>query len=329
METSNWLRIDVCPACATPGWRPAGSAQGVALRRCSGCGTLRFAAVAPPEAVYRDGYHRGANGLGWDWTHPDVRRYEMALSHSRLTWIERSRPDRGRLADVGGGLGFLAAAAAERGWQSELVEPVPDAVRFAVETFGVRAHQGGIDDLEVLGPYDVVVLSHVLEHLPDALGALRRLAAALSPGGVAYVEVPNHASVARRLLGDTWGGWQAGEHVSVLSLRTLRNLARRAGFDVVAAGTFVPLWPDLPAAASAHFLGIEQALQVVVRVRRQLLARWTTGGLAAEARAGIPASELDGPAAAAYRAVIGPLARIEEALGMGTNARVLIRPARH
>lgn len=41
------------------------------------------------------------------------------------------------------------------------------------------------------GPYDAIVMSHVLEHFIDPAGALARSASALGEGGLLVVEVPN------------------------------------------------------------------------------------------------------------------------------------------
>jgi 2-polyprenyl-3-methyl-5-hydroxy-6-metoxy-1,4-benzoquinol methylase len=46
-------------------------------------------------------------------------------------------------------------------------------------------------DLKASGEYDVVVLSDVLEHVPDQAGLLSRCLAALAPGGVLYLNTPN------------------------------------------------------------------------------------------------------------------------------------------
>lgn len=44
---------------------------------------------------------------------------------------------------------------------------------------------------ECAGEYDVILLFHVLEHLPDPVGTLRACYRFLKPGGLVYVEVPN------------------------------------------------------------------------------------------------------------------------------------------
>lgn len=311
--------------CGDPGSDRYGEVGGVELRRCRACGAIRFGTVAAPETVYRDGYHSGEVPFGWDWTSAQACRYEEAIAHARLAWIERYCAVRGRLADVGGGVGHLTAAARRRGWDAILIEPVPAAVRHATEVLGVPARCGGIGDLDH-ERFDLVVLSHVLEHLPDPSGALEGVAEVLGPDGHLYVEVPNVASVARHLLGASWSGWQPGQHIWFFSPRSLRRLLGRTGYSVVAIGTFAPLWEGLSPGACAHFLGVEKLLNAAVRARRwgSVTRRRPED---AAVRAAEPVAAARGVRGAAYRRAFAALARAEAALGVAANIRALAKPA--
>lgn len=319
------VEINECGCCGSSAWEPAGAAQGVELRRCTGCGTLRFSSVSPPEVVYADGYHDGSATYGWDWTDPGTVAYEQALNDRRVAWLERHVP-RGSIVDVGGGLGFFTAAAAGRGWDATLLEPVASAARFAEQSFGVKAVNAGIDHLASPDRvYDVVALLHVLEHIPRARDALVSIRSAIAPGGVLVIELPNHASLSRRLQGDRWMGWQAGEHVHLFTPATLRALLGRSGYEIVHAGTFVPLWEGLLPDSNAHFLGLETALQRALAWRRR--HKVSDGRrTAAPFRPSVPATELRGIRRAVYGSGFSLLAKAEERTGLGTNVRVLARP---
>jgi SAM-dependent methyltransferase len=93
-------------------------------------------------------------------------------------FVERIRPGE-RVLDLGCGKGELAAdIAARAGAQVTGVDWNADYLRFARERYkGVELVQGDLRAFEPGRPYDVLVLSNVLEHLPDREELLRGLVA--------------------------------------------------------------------------------------------------------------------------------------------------------
>jgi SAM-dependent methyltransferase len=103
----------------------------------------------------------------------------------------------GRGLDVGCGRGDLAALLAGRGWAMTGVEPSPAACEAAAAR-GIDVRCGTLATVPLeAGEYDAAVFRHSLEHTSDPLPALRAVAEALRPGGVALITVPN------------FGGWQS------------------------------------------------------------------------------------------------------------------------
>lgn len=56
-----------------------------------------------------------------------------------------------------------------------------------------------IEQLQLKTPVANIVLSHLLEHLPDPAGSLAKMNDLLSPGGIIYVSVPNALSLHRQV----------------------------------------------------------------------------------------------------------------------------------
>lgn len=107
-------------------------------------------------------------------------------------FIRRHVPGTGRMIDLGCGDGTLLWLARRDGWQvfgvelfSEQTQVLRETLGIDVETSDIMAYKG------VEEAWDCVVLTHVLEHLPDPLAALRKIRALLKPGGVAMLEFPN------------------------------------------------------------------------------------------------------------------------------------------
>jgi 2-polyprenyl-3-methyl-5-hydroxy-6-metoxy-1,4-benzoquinol methylase len=89
----------------------------------------------------------------------------------------------GALLEFLGGHGFGALTG---------LDPSPIATAAASRRNGIKAVTGSfLDPHPELGRFDVVVLSHVLEHLADVQGAASALRSLLAPDGLVYLEVPD------------------------------------------------------------------------------------------------------------------------------------------
>ncbi|MES3037957.1 MAG: class I SAM-dependent methyltransferase, partial [Bdellovibrionota bacterium] len=55
---------------------------------------------------------------------------------------------------------------------------------------GIKAFQGYFDTLAPYGPFDLVIMSHVVEHLNDPVLVLKNVSKILGDSGYLYVEVP-------------------------------------------------------------------------------------------------------------------------------------------
>lgn len=92
----------------------------------------------------------------------------------------------------------------------------------------------GADDLPAQS-YDLVVLSHVLEHMPRPSATLDEIRTVMSPETILYVEVPLEALIARnpaaRTLVKHKKHWH--EHVNFFTETAMRRLLARSGMRVV------------------------------------------------------------------------------------------------
>jgi 2-polyprenyl-3-methyl-5-hydroxy-6-metoxy-1,4-benzoquinol methylase len=179
----------------------------------------------------------------------------------RLGYIE-PWTRRGRLLDVGAAGGAFVAEAQAWGFDASGVEPVPSFARAARERLGVDVRDGGIEDIDLHpGGYDLVTLWHVLEHLPDPLRHLSRLAGGLTLGGVLAVEVPNAASALAERMGPAWPSLEPTVHVNQFTPSSLRWALQRAGLEVcdLSTTTITPYLPMRARFGPRHLLGRAKA----------------------------------------------------------------------
>jgi SAM-dependent methyltransferase len=115
-----------------------------------------------------------------------------------------------RVLDVGCGTGFLLEQLAGRGFSGVGVDLSPDSVEHANRRL---AEIGAADRLRAEvgsayeppdGPFDLIALTDVLEHLEDPRRCLAALRERLAPGGLLVISTPNRRSLpgARRWLAE-------------------------------------------------------------------------------------------------------------------------------
>ena len=189
--------------------------------------------------------------------------------------------------DVGSGYGFTAAALAGHCRSVVGMEPMPELHAAALElaegkpNLGFR--HGGVERLEDVEAYDLVVLDNVYEHLPDQADALQRIDRALRPGGVVYLLTPNRLWPIEAHYGLPFLAWLP----LPLATRYLRLSGRGEDYtDASYARTWWglrralrrrPSWswePRLPADPAATYAGSPLHYRVGMAVLHRVPALW-------------------------------------------------------
>jgi len=111
------------------------------------------------------------------------------------------------------------------------VEPSPDAAAFCFHRHGLKVEARPWDSLPTdaaPGPFDLITLIHVLEHVLDPVGVLTQAVDRLSRNGLIYIEVPD-------LLSERWSGKDFFHiaHIWYFHEIALRNLFLRCGLELV------------------------------------------------------------------------------------------------
>jgi 2-polyprenyl-3-methyl-5-hydroxy-6-metoxy-1,4-benzoquinol methylase len=169
-------------------------AEGYAVVLCLACGMV-YANTQVDQAVY-DAYYADLSkyeepslSSGGGLTPWDAARVEVMAACIARHFLD----SQSRIVDVGCANGGLVQALRKLGYGRACgIDPSPACVRFIRESLQAEAWVGFVDQIPMgVGPFDGVVFSHVLEHLPHPSAALAMARRHLAPGGLVYVEVPD------------------------------------------------------------------------------------------------------------------------------------------
>ncbi len=138
----------------------------------------------------------------------------------------------GRLLDVGCGKGDLLAEMKKKGWVVQGLEFDKKAAAAARALHGIDVLVGNLQDVQRLGVrYDVISMSHVIEHVPHPVRFLQEAKGLLAPDGVIALKTPNAASYGHMKFGRNWRGLEVPRHLNIFTEEALRKCAVKAGFE--------------------------------------------------------------------------------------------------
>lgn len=226
------LESQACPLCGGTAFTRLAHhdryLMGLSTVGCTTCGLVQTNPRPNAQALndfYRLDYRRFYQGTRQpDQEYISAHRKDVRLRYTTDFFATQlALPPEAVVLDFGCGEGSLFAAMRAAGYTGDF---------FGVELnaeFGEYASQLGnatvFNDVKSPRPVDLVVINHVLEHLLDPVGMLRRLAGVLSPQGRIYIDVPD--AEAYEGINDLHIA-----HLLHFTERTLRQVALAAGLSV-------------------------------------------------------------------------------------------------
>lgn len=204
------------------------------LQRCRQCGVLRqeprlaweTLSTYYPEDYAAYNYNDSEKDSRWK------RGVDNYGNVKRRRYVEKYQPG-GRLLEVGCGTGaFLHEVVRSGKWQSEGLEPSPQAAGFAARTLSIPIHQGRLSEVDLQSAsFDAIVLWCVLEHLSSPVQDLLYIYSLLKPGGWLFFSIPNLESLEAKIFGRFWSGWDLPRHLYIFPRASIRRLLKEMGFD--------------------------------------------------------------------------------------------------
>ncbi len=253
-----------CPACEESGSRLYNNASDYyfnspdswSISRCPKCETLWLDPAPLPEEIGKAyaNYHTHTADKNNKYAsialrifkklfhvkfllHPDYRSLVAEQKNARFLNLKHQK--REKLLDIGCGGGRFLHRMQRIGWDVEGVDFDAAATRKVEEKYGFRVYTGDLRDIKLqANSYDVVVMSHAIEHVCDPASLMGEVRRILKKGGRLIIVTPNSNAVARRRFGIYWRGLEVPRHIQIFSPTGLSLLIKNSGLKLLEAYTF-------------------------------------------------------------------------------------------
>jgi SAM-dependent methyltransferase len=212
---------------------------------CVICGEARptIVASATGERAYCSACFHGWRPQNPGYVYSNTAMCSLGTSQRRLEtqirFFAPFTPANASVLEIGCATGELALAVRSMlpigRYEAIELSPAGQTARTRVDALHTRPLRTLLADGVPTGPFDLILMSHVLEHIEDPMAEIEVIKQVLKPEGSLFLEVPNRAGNRRLPIDDN------RSHLHFFSATSLTRLLANAAFETVAAATDVRL----------------------------------------------------------------------------------------
>ena len=155
----------------------------------------------------------------------DLLKFGYMRARSHYEYVKKF----GRsVLDVGAGEGLTSIYFSKKGFGVVAIEPDSKNVKtLKIKYPNIKVFQTNFEDLQLNEKFDIIIMSHVLEHVFDIEQFLISLKNLLTDKGILFIEVPNCSSKS-----DLERSIMQSPHLSHFTKKSLESLIRRTNFKI-------------------------------------------------------------------------------------------------
>lgn len=205
--------------------------------KCLNCRLVYLNPMPCPEDIARvydtrEYYCNKADREDTPVGYPDYTRLEghlIFVADELLNPVKHVK--KGKLLDVGCGMGFMLRRFRELGWDTCGVDVSTYATEYARSHLGLNVFTGTVDELDLpAGYFDMVTMVLTIEHIPNPRGMLEALHRLMKPGAILIVTTHDIGGLWPRIVKSRWRHLNVPEHLYFFSKNTLKSLLENTGF---------------------------------------------------------------------------------------------------
>ncbi|WZO98107.1 class I SAM-dependent methyltransferase [Isosphaeraceae bacterium EP7] len=235
--STNTLVCDLCSSDDFTVVFKAGEAQNSQIVKCNKCGLMYSNPRAKdPDCVEIENYDPEFTRKVAESQRPRYEKEKLQVRDYAATkaYFNEIYPKRGVVLEVGCGMGFMLDYYRQDGWEVRGVEPNKGFCQYIDEEMKIDVVPKILEEANIPdATADIVILLHVIEHVPSPTATLSEIFRVLKPGGHLLMETPRYDSLTFKMLGRRERSVSCNGHIYFFTTDTLRKEAEKAGFESV------------------------------------------------------------------------------------------------
>jgi SAM-dependent methyltransferase len=254
-RVTHYIKCNLCGQDNTEVFFDSGD---VRIVRCKTCGLIynnpQFQAE---EEIYCADYYKDYYAVNEPLAEKPadyIQGHDYKKDGEIISQLKKKKPE-GRVLEVGCCFGLFLKSAAQAGYETKGVDVSRYAASYARDVLGIDVFIGELRQAAFPdNHFDIIYMSHLLEHLKDPLVELQEARRILKQDGILLIEAPNEY----RSLSGVIRGMRFKErkpilfpplHLYYFSARTLRSMLQKAGFRTINRRITYSSVPDIAASA--------------------------------------------------------------------------------
>jgi 2-polyprenyl-3-methyl-5-hydroxy-6-metoxy-1,4-benzoquinol methylase len=181
--------------------------------------------------------------------------------------------------DAGCATGSLLPFLRNRGWNVKGTEISP-AAEYACNVRRLDVRNIPLEEIAFpSGSFDIVLASHLIEHLNDPFSFLKEAHRILKDDGHIFITTPNISGLQAYLCGGMWRS-AIFDHLYLFSARTLKKMLKRAGYKVEKVSTWggiatglAPAWIKKIADFLAKLFGFGDVMIIRAKSKKRVILK--------------------------------------------------------
>jgi 2-polyprenyl-3-methyl-5-hydroxy-6-metoxy-1,4-benzoquinol methylase len=155
-----------------------------------------------------------------------VRSFSIKRKYKLISKLIRSK----KILDIGSGTGEFLGYMKIKRFDTYGVEIAKKARELSIKNhkLNVKSSLSSLDETN----FDIITMWHVLEHVYDLDGYMKRIKSLLNDKGVLIVAVPNHKCFDQKFYGKYWAGWDVPLHLWHFDKESMLKLSKKYGFKI-------------------------------------------------------------------------------------------------